>query len=474
MSVGLLGAPAGALGDSWAPGPTSTEQHPYGGTSVELADGTVLVAGGGADPSPEAELLASNGGSFQLAGQMIQQRLYGAATLLPSGGVLVAGGDSTLNQSSPVAKTAEIWNGAGFTATGAMQVPRQVLTLTTLPNGRALAVGGSPDFKSRAGSATAELYNPATNKWTLTGSMPSGRLGHTATLLPDCRVLIVGDDPTAVTYDYVNGRFSAAGSEGSFQRSYHTATVLANGRVLIAGGETVRGSPLKTASVWNPRTDKFTPTANSMSAPHVQGFAARLPDGRVVVGGGFSNGAFVNRVDIYNPATNRFSDAATLDPSSEVESPGAQTLQSGNVVLMGVGPSGRETRLYTPDPAGPTVSPPAQNCSNLLHPFAVRSVTPGSTGAIRYTVAAPGAGTVSVVAVAQTVPTSTPSKWFAFGSARLTLPGAGTFSLTVSPGQHARTLLHSGRKLRVSATVRFTPKSGFNVVKTVRVAVRGS
>jgi hypothetical protein len=87
-----------------------------------------------------------------------------------------------------------------------------------------------------AGSATAELYNPATKVWRLTGSMPGGRIGHTATLLPNCKVLIVGDNPTAVTYNYVTGKFSPAGSEGSFQRSYQTATLLPNGKVLIAGG----------------------------------------------------------------------------------------------------------------------------------------------------------------------------------------------------------------------------------------------
>ena len=188
--------------------------------------------------------------------------------------------------------TAEVWSAASggtFTATRAMNVPRQVLTLTTLPNGEVLAAGGSPDLQSGAGSATAELYDPTTNEWTMTGSMPAGRLGHTATLLPDCRVLIVGDNPTATTYNYVTGTFSAAGSEGSFQRSYQTATLLASGKVLIAGGEEVNETPLDTASLWDPETGTFTPTANTMSTPHVQGFAARLSDGRVIVGGGFSS-----------------------------------------------------------------------------------------------------------------------------------------------------------------------------------------
>jgi hypothetical protein len=186
--IGAGSATGAATADSWTTGPTSTEPHSTG-VSAELPNGTVLVAGGDAGSMPVGELLCADGSAFSPAGQ-----------------------------STPVPATAEVWSSAGggtFTPTNPMNVPRQVLTLTTLPNGQALAAGGSLDFASGGGSATAELYNPSTNAWTLTGSMPAGRLGHTATALPDCRVLIVGDNQTAVTYDYVTGTFSAAGSEGS-------------------------------------------------------------------------------------------------------------------------------------------------------------------------------------------------------------------------------------------------------------------
>ena len=75
--------------------------------------------------------------------------------------------------------------------------------------------------------------------------MPSGRLGHTATLLPDCRVLIVGDAPQRRHLQLRDRHVLDAGGRGngSFQRSYQTATLLTNGKVLIAGGETVAGRP---------------------------------------------------------------------------------------------------------------------------------------------------------------------------------------------------------------------------------------
>src|SRR4029077_14756206 len=138
------------------------------------------------------------GSAFSPAGQMTQARFYAAAALLSGDRVLIAGGDTSGAQSTPVPATAEVWSSGGggtFTATGPMNVPRQAFTLTTLPSGQALAVGGSPDLGGPdmgAGSRTAELYNPATGKWTPTGSMAAGRLGHSATLLPDCRVLVVG------------------------------------------------------------------------------------------------------------------------------------------------------------------------------------------------------------------------------------------------------------------------------------------
>ncbi|HEY1524470.1 MAG TPA: kelch repeat-containing protein [Solirubrobacteraceae bacterium] len=440
----------------------------------------MLVAGGDGTNMPEGELLAADGNGFTAAGHMTQERIFAAGTLLSGGDVLIAGGDPTQNQSTPVPATAEVWspqNGGTFTATMPMKVSRQVFTLTTLPSGKALAVGGSPDIQSGAGSPTAELYDPSSNSWTLTGSMPSGRLGHTATLLPDCRVLIVGDAPTALTYNYVTGRFSPAGSEGSFQRSYHTATLLASGKVLIAGGERFGGVALDSASVWDPSTGKFTPTANHMSTAHVQGFSARLPDGRVLVGGGFSEPAAhppteTNKVDIYDPATNKWTTVSPLPAMSEAISPEAETLQDGNVVVTGIGALGTSTDVYAPSFPGRAVSPPAQNCADLTNPFKVESVKAGSNHAIKVTVQVPESGKLAAIATAQTWKTSSPKKWFGYGSATLSPGQAGTYTMTVSPSSHARVLLRSRHTLRVKITTAYKPALGPSASKTVTVGVR--
>jgi hypothetical protein len=469
LAASLLWAPAGALADSWAMGPLSSEPH-VAGVSVKLPDGQVLLAGGGvnASVSTGGELLAAGGTSFTAAGTMIQGRLYGAATLLPGGDVLIAGGNSSATNGSPASATSELWNPAGggsFTATGAMHVRRQSFTLTTLPDGQALAVGGSPANNNSTETATAELYNPATKRWTLTGSMPTGRQGHTATLLPNCKVLIVGDNREAVTYNYVTGKFSPAGSEGSFQRSYQTATLLPSGKVLIAGGETVTQVQLDTASVYNPATGKFTPTANKMSAAHSQGFADLLPGGQVLVGGGFS-ATGVSAVDIYDPATNRWSTGTSLPPMSFAFSVEAQTLDNGEVAVMGAGASPNATEIYSS--MGSLPAPPANDCADLT---TIRSAQASATWTITTKVGVPGAGVLSATATAPSPVSGQPA--ISYGSARVTASGQGTGTLTIAPSQRARTELHSGKTLHVTIKVTFQPPKGKSATTSTKLTVVG-
>lgn len=443
----------------------------------------MLLAGGGVQTGPNTstvsqsgELLATDGNVFTPAGTMtVKGRIFGAATLLPDGDVLLAGGDTKYVAGTPALKSAEVWspNGGGggtFTATTyPMHVARQAFTLTTLPNGLALAVGGSPAFNSPAGSRTAELYNPATGRWTLTGSLPSGRLGHTATLLPNCKVLIVGDAPAAVTYNYVTGRFSAAGSEGSFQRSYQTATLLANGKVLIAGGETVTTVALKTASVYNPATGRFTPTS-SMPTAHSQGFAALISGGRVIVGGGLTGTApnqnSNDHVEIYSPTNNTWATADPLLAQSFAFNVQSDVLQGGDLAVMGTG-AGNQSELYTPTPLGPPPSTPAQNCSDLT---AILSTSTAPKGVVTVKAGVPAAGSLKATA---TVPVQKGVKTaFAYGSATANASHWGGVPLTIKPGSHASSVLHTRGTLRVNVTVTFTPTHGSVATRTASVTAQ--
>src|SRR5262249_61860314 len=135
------------------------------------------------------------------------------------------------------------------------------------------------------GWATTELYAPGPNAGTPAASMSSGRVGHTATLPPNCQVLIVGDTPQAVLYDTRSGTFIAGPAEPGGQTSYHTATLLADGRVLIAGGVDGPGAPVASAIVYDPATNAFT-SAGSLSEARSQALAGRPADRPVPCAGG--------------------------------------------------------------------------------------------------------------------------------------------------------------------------------------------
>ena len=124
--------------------------------------------------------------SWTPTGSMGTGRSEHTATLLPSGNVLVAGGNGTLSSEELYDPATGTW-----TATGSMSTTRFQHTATLLANGKVLVAGGSVEGGSSTLSS-AELYDPATGSWTATGSLSTARRLHTATLLPSGQVLVAG------------------------------------------------------------------------------------------------------------------------------------------------------------------------------------------------------------------------------------------------------------------------------------------
>jgi hypothetical protein len=208
-----------------------------------LANGKVLIAGGADQDQTgtglaSAELYDPGTGTFTQTGSMVVGRFLHTATPLQNGKVLIVGGALT-SASDPVA-TAEIYDPATgtFTMTGAMATAREQHTATLLADGRVLIVGGATSAAAGDPTATAEVYDPSTGSFSVTGSMAEARTYHTATLLPSGKVLVAGGgdaNSTAEVYDPATGSFSITGGM-EIGRSGHTATLLPNGSVLVAGG----------------------------------------------------------------------------------------------------------------------------------------------------------------------------------------------------------------------------------------------
>src|SRR6266849_4095680 len=147
-----------------------------------------------------------------------------------------------------------------------MRNVRFAATATLLANGQVLIAGGVAH--EGTSSATAELYDPATRGFALTGGLLTGRSRHTATLLQTGKVLIAGGIDkdgkpvrAAELYDPASGRFLATGNllEGRYD---HTATLLANGKVLITGGgtTTLGVTNIDTAELYDPASGTFSQT----------------------------------------------------------------------------------------------------------------------------------------------------------------------------------------------------------------------
>ena len=209
-----------------------------------------------------------------------------------------------------------------FAATGAMTTPRFGHTATLLADGRVLIAGGYTDswnplpypLNGHAVTGAAELYDPATGAFTPTGSMTTPRAYHTATLLPDGRVLIASGRgagrsqdnlDSAEIYDPATGLFTATSSLSMpSANDNNTATLLPDGRVLITGAPATASGPFR-AEIYDVSTAAFTPAARSTQPPPFA-TATLLPSGQVLLASAFSS-------ELYDPAAAAFSATGTLN-----------------------------------------------------------------------------------------------------------------------------------------------------------------
>jgi uncharacterized protein (TIGR03437 family) len=266
--------------------------------AVLLGNGLVLVAGGQTAPM-SAELYDPVADKFTSLPPMLQGHGTNfTVTVLQSGRVLIDGGSTTgvINSTTTYAG-AELFDPVAntFSAAGAVVTPREYHTATLLPDGRVLIAAGSTNV---AIFNSAEIYNPTSNTFTATGALGVARFGANAVLLPDGKVLIVGGYYTASAevFDPVAGTFSPTATAND-PHADGGAVLLSSGQALIFGGG---GTAI--AETYSQSAGVFT-LASLMSTARYSFSYALLQDGRVFVAGGGTSAGAAASAEIYTPVT---------------------------------------------------------------------------------------------------------------------------------------------------------------------------
>jgi N-acetylneuraminic acid mutarotase len=430
LSIAVLALVAGTLFRStlvhaagtaglWTELPYIPNGH-SGHTATLLGDGKVLIAGGftctsgGSTcvPTAKADLYRPATNDWISVGSLSVVRIEDDAALLKNGKVLVAGGANGANLATNVS-SAEIFDPAtlSWNPAASMSKTRSGLTLTRLFDGRVLAVGGRDNTVGYV--AAAELYDPTTNSWSPAANMSYARVRHTATLLRDGRVLVVGGDGTAGAradaeiYDPATNTWSSTAGTMSSARRFHQAVLLpaplgVPRKVLVVGGRSDTVVSLATADVYDPATDTWTQVASMADGRSVH-TATLLREGTVLVAGGLlpNGNDFATSAELYDPATDTWSMAATMPRGLMGHSATLLTYQpSSKALFAGDSPGATFAFMYQPSPINAfttlfSSANPASSCATLTLTADVVSTTGLglATGMVQFKDGTTGLGT---------------------------------------------------------------------------------
>ena len=314
-----------------------------GTTTVSAALGAIAGSG----------TLSVSANTWSSVAPMLMARTDHTATVLPNGKVLVVGGSGSGLVSLTSAELYDVDADAWFSA-GSLGTARTNHTATLLQSGKVLVVGG---WQNASGStvvtlASAELYDPSNNTWASAASLSAARSNHTATLLPDGKVLVVGGNgslPDVETYDPVTNTWTPGPASG-VARSSHAALLLQTGKVMVMGGGSTNvsfpdgnfSSITASTQIFDPATGAWSHAADMINR-RSDFTATLLPSGIVVAAGGFQNLCFgttgvctayaIRFADRYDPATGVWTAVAPM--SQERYAHTATLLSNGKLFVVG-------------------------------------------------------------------------------------------------------------------------------------------
>jgi hypothetical protein len=249
--------------------------------------------------------------------ELAVERRGHTATLLEDGKVLIVGGDNA----GGVVSQAEIFDPVSRTSIVAASIlARTDHTATRLSDGRVLVVGG----RNQTGSLTSsDIYNPLTATFTAGPSLTTPRSGHTATVLTDGRILIAGGDASgsAELYNPATQSFSLVTGSMNTARKFHSSILASSGQVLIVGGVNAQNTVLNTAEVFDPPSQSFYLPPTDMQTPRALATLKLLPDGKVQIIGGDTDLS----MEVFDPITGIFNAKALLPPNADLLGPTLST-----------------------------------------------------------------------------------------------------------------------------------------------------
>jgi len=292
-----------------------------------LNNGNVLMCGGEDGGFLPTTYYSSakifTGSSWSSTSSMGKKRIFFSMALLDNGNVIAIGGWTGTENT----RTSEIYDVAAGTWS---------YTDSTVSESNYSVALNTGTGKILMCHYLCELYDQTSNTWATANSMVQPRQNFAMITLSDGRILVTGGNTnTAEIFDPATETWTMTTDTMTEIRANHTSVLLDDGKVLIAGG----GNATLTSEVFDPSDESFTASNNDMVRDHYRCEMGTLPSGEAVIYGAAGFGFSSYNAEVYDPAINKW-----YNPSSGSGQYGAEhytmtELQNGKLLVAGGSPS---------------------------------------------------------------------------------------------------------------------------------------